>query len=122
MNKQLEVLKYAVDQWRLNPSTKLNKVPEDLKNQIIQFIPAFKPDFLAKYFGFGVSTIGKWKRELSPSVQDIVHQEFVELTRSSIQQSIQSQLISVKFKRGEIEVEAQLSSEQFQHFFLIQGV
>lgn len=122
MNKQLEILKEAIDHWRQAPSTNLNKVPTDLKTQIVQLIPAYKPDFLAKYFGFGVSTIGKWKRDLSPTAQDLPHQEFVELPRPLIQQSTQQQLITVKFKRGDLEVQAQLTSEQFQHFFLSQGV
>ena len=123
MNKQLETVKQAVDQWRLDPSTSLNKVPLELKNKILQLIPDYKPIFLAKYLGFGASTIGKWQAASRVTAKILPKQDFIEVSPLVLEASqAQSQLISVSFKRGDLQVNAQLSSEQFQHLFLNHGV
>lgn len=120
MSKVLESLKHTVDAWRQDPAITSNRVPEYIQRQVVQLIPEYKVSYLAKYFGFGESTLSKWQRKFETTPQQPISEpQFIELASSPLAAEPQQQsLIHVYITRAGLEIKAELTCEQFQHLFM----
>lgn len=117
MSNTLEALKHTIEAWRQHPATVTNRVPEDIKQQVAALMPEYKVPFLAQYFGFGESTLSKWRRQYGADQQHVSEPQFIEIPSMQPEPYSES-LIQVQCFRGGLEIKAALTCDQFQQLFM----